>query len=583
MNKALLYSLLALLLVPLALRVPGMIIIPIFNSGVGAVDYGNNLYAGSDANFMRGIEAQNFFRNGINLIDILTDVNDTDTIRTYTGINPIKSDNDANTIGVLPDFNWWYWSKFGTDLNAMIDVRAKAQDTNGSTGCDGNTVLTGDNICVGITGFYLSGGSGTDTDTIRTYTGLNPIKVDNDTNQISGIADFNKWFWSRFGTDLNATIDVRAKAQDTNSSSGCDGNTVLTGDNICVGITGFYQSGGSVGYIPTDADIDANAIGVCSAWFPIADANVADNITLTNLTQITTRSYADLQNKPSMPVIATPWQDANLWRYISNEQDIDGNCTALDTNIFMSGVADCAADNYVYGFNANGTLDCRADVGGGGTDTDTIRTYTALTPVKIDNDTNQVALVTDINKWFWGRFDPDLNRSYESVFDLNNHYYLKYVLYTKTDVNQQFYGKVDLNSQFYSKIDVNQQYYGKVDINSQFVSYIGGTRDLNMGYRDLNARAVSAENLFGSGKSLTGVQKTADANNFFSQISTTYNKVDVNTIFVPYAGAIANMNLGTKKLSGTGDWNASNLGVSTRVWIGSGYIDHNGTHLIIHG
>ena len=43
-----------------------------------------------------------------------------------------------------------------------------------------------------------------------------------------------------------------------------------------------------------------------------------------------------------------------------------------DTNIFTSGVSDCAAGNYVYGFNTNGTVDCRADViGGGASTTDT--------------------------------------------------------------------------------------------------------------------------------------------------------------------------------------------------------------------
>jgi len=41
----------------------------------------------------------------------------------------------------------------------------------------------------------------------------------------------------------------------------------------------------------------------------------------------------------------------------------------VDTNIFVSGVSDCGAGEYVYGFNSDGTIDCRAETGGGGTDT----------------------------------------------------------------------------------------------------------------------------------------------------------------------------------------------------------------------
>lgn len=44
--------------------------------------------------------------------------------------------------------------------------------------------------------------------------------------------------------------------------------------------------------------------------------------------------------------------------------DMVTNLDFNDTNIFYSGVADCPANQYVYGFNSNGTIDCRAESGG---------------------------------------------------------------------------------------------------------------------------------------------------------------------------------------------------------------------------
>lgn len=42
--------------------------------------------------------------------------------------------------------------------------------------------------------------------------------------------------------------------------------------------------------------------------------------------------------------------------------------TEPDTNIFTSGVADCNSTSFVFGFNSNGTTDCRTDQTGGATD-----------------------------------------------------------------------------------------------------------------------------------------------------------------------------------------------------------------------
>ena len=112
--------------------------------------------------------------------------------------------------------------------------------------------------------------------------------------------------------------------------SGC-----LTGDTVLIidkNIT--YDSNNSDSNGITWADLIAS--------YPIGDDNVADDITLTNITQITNRSYDNLQDLPNIPE---------------------------DTNIFISGVSDCGAGEYVYGFNANGTTDCRIDEQGSSTDT----------------------------------------------------------------------------------------------------------------------------------------------------------------------------------------------------------------------
>ena len=87
--------------------------------------------------------------------------------------------------------------------------------------------------------------------------------------------------------------------------SGVAGNNVtqlIAGDNITLSPTGgtgdvtISSTGGGGGDYT-----DANVFTVLQAQVPWQDANVADDITLTNLTQITTRNYSDLQGLPFIP------------------------------------------------------------------------------------------------------------------------------------------------------------------------------------------------------------------------------------------------------------------------------------------
>ncbi len=153
---------------------------------------------------------------------------------------------------------------------------------------------------------------------------------------------------------------------------------------------------------------------------------------------------------------------------------------------------------------------------------------------------------TDINANFYGKLD--VNRHFESLIDLNTFYY------KKTDVNAGFYGK----------LDVNAGWYGKLDVNAHFVPYVGGDYDVNLNFRDLNARSISAVAFFGSGASLTGIPTQTDINANF------YGKLDVNNQFVPYVGADYDVNLNFRDLNAR-SVSAENIFLGT-LSLGSGSI-----------
>jgi len=117
---------------------------------------------------------------------------------------------------------------------------------------------------------------------------------------------------------------------------------------------------------------------------------------------------------------------------------------------------------------------------------------------------------------------PDFNKWYHSVFDLNNHYYQKY------------------------------------DVNTHFVPYIGATTDVNLNYKDLNARIIIVRDLnVTRDLNVVGKIRSLDLNLNF------YGKNDINAQFVPYIAATKDANLGAYNLTAK-DLNAWGIVAGTK-------------------
>jgi len=124
--------------------------------------------------------------------------------------------------------------------------------------------------------------------------------------------------------------------------------------------------------------------GFGAVW-PWADVNVADDITLTNITQITNRSYADLQDKP----------------YIPTEADIDTNAMEIDTNTNT----ECDGNTVLTGLGlCQSITDFHIQGGTGGTVT-----------LDVNADERAVLFAYDLNY----AKDSDFNKKYISIFDSN--------------------------------------------------------------------------------------------------------------------------------------------------------------------
>ncbi|MDP2974020.1 MAG: hypothetical protein Q8N60_03135, partial [Candidatus Diapherotrites archaeon] len=118
------------------------------------------------------------------------------------------------------------------------------------------------------------------------------------------------------------------------------------------------------------------------------------------------------------------------------------------------------------------------------------------------------------------------------------------------DFNSWYHSIFDLNTFYYKMSDVNVQFYGKLDVNAHFVPYIAATKDLNLGIygiksfsSDSNFNAVYARQFFGSGANLTGIPTQTDLNAGW------YGKLDVNAHFVPFIGSTKDVNLNYKDLN----------------------------------
>ncbi len=125
-------------------------------------------------------------------------------------------------------------------------------DGNAASICDGNTALTGEGLCVTITGFDIQGVGG-GANLLRTYTGISPIFINNDSNVIAlniqpnsdwnGLFDGNNstfyidWqnhvnrLFSLIELDNNSSFDARYNlTSDTNNPGRIDFPTIANPD-----------------------------------------------------------------------------------------------------------------------------------------------------------------------------------------------------------------------------------------------------------------------------------------------------------------------------------------------------------------
>ena len=160
--------------------------------------------------------------------------------------------------------------------------------------------------------------------------------------------DANTWFVKQ--EDGNAWYVKQVDGNVWYYKVNADVNTTGTikGVQVCIGNdcqTSWPTGGAGI----TQGQLDANVYRILGDQTPWTDANVDNGITLTNLTQITTRSYSDLQNLPTIPDTAsidanvykileaqTPWQDANLSTDFNATfvKQVDGNAWYMGTAVF---------------------------------------------------------------------------------------------------------------------------------------------------------------------------------------------------------------------------------------------------------
>ena len=128
------------------------------------------------------------------------------------------------------------------------------------------------------------------------------------------------------------------------------------------------------------------------------------------------------------------------------------------------------------------------------------------------------------------------------------------------------------DANFYSSLGVSSGVWLGADLN---VVGFTRTRDLNV-LEDLNAVTVSATdvfatNFYGDGSTLSNIVSTSDVNDHFHSVIDLnqhyYQIYDVNAFFVPYVGAVADVNIGTgvrlRDLNVLGDINVGHAGVGS--------------------
>ncbi|MFH1240147.1 MAG: hypothetical protein V1672_02925 [Candidatus Diapherotrites archaeon] len=120
-----------------------------------------------------------------------------------------------------------------------------------------------------------------------------------------------------------AAIDANAQAlinaSDTNAATACDNQEVLLGDGTCLS------------RFTLDTNIAAGATGILwaelDALTPWADGNVADDITLTNISQITTKPIWSLGNVADLNLVFVKQSDGNTWYIKTADANTAGRLT----------------------------------------------------------------------------------------------------------------------------------------------------------------------------------------------------------------------------------------------------------------
>jgi len=363
-----------------------------------------------------------------------------------------------------------------------------------------------------------------------------------------------------------ADIDGNASQFDTNATTECsDTNSVLTSDGSCVGITGFHSGGGDVQTYPNEI----------------------------------------------------PWADVNILSYIPNEADIDGNASQFDTNYQTSPDFNNEFVSYIGAvFDVNlGVYDLSAE------DLNAIRLGVAGETffsdfayyleghaefenghVLVDKEYVDKA-VTAINTSYYlydtasGVFDykltnqavsPDAEESTTDVGLTDNNYIQGWISPIDANISTLVAGIYELHitAEKTSGTETLQVYWQLVERRADSTEAVIATSEIGEEItskeaqeihlalttsHDVNADGRIVGKVYarvtGSGNAPTSVLyyrgDTVSAWNVptSTEVLTSiyYNKTDVNAQFVPYIGAVFDVNLGTYNLNAE-DINAINFG-----------------------
>ena len=387
------------------------------SNGAGTDNHSPNVLPWADANVADNITVAWAGLTGVP-VDIIT---------LYTATNPVRI--DANVVSLV------------TDYNSVIESLIYQFDTNGA-GVDTaypNVIPWADvNVADDLT-IAWAGLTGVPVDIITSYTATLPIRID--ANVVSLATDYNSTIES-----LIYQFDTNGAGVDNHSPNVLPWADANVADNITVGWAGLTG-------VPVDITTTYSATAPV-----VVDLNVVSLITDFNslieslIYQFDTNGAGTDNHSPNV----LPWADANVadditvaWAGLTGVPvDITTTYTAkgpvtIDLNI-VSLITDFNSliESLIYQFDTNA----------GGSDTDTIRTYTSGTNIAVDSDANTVSTIADFN----------------------------------TMIEELIY-QFDTNA---------ASGFTEADANGIYVPYLGADYDLNMGtyavkaFNDVNAKTV---------------------------------------------------------------------------------------------